>query len=80
MDQLHQLMSSTADPLPPPFDTYITSWKLVLTKNQKKKLKKQEKRAEENKFLQEAASLTFSTASPGSTLDGHKPILSQPRS
>ncbi|GES88362.1 P-loop containing nucleoside triphosphate hydrolase protein [Rhizophagus clarus] len=77
VDQSHQSMSLTADPLPPPSDTNTTSWKPVLTKNQKNELKKQEKRAEKNKFLQEAASLTSSTASPGSTLDGHKPILSQ---
>ncbi|GBB89561.1 hypothetical protein RclHR1_16290007 [Rhizophagus clarus] len=78
VDQSHQSMSSTADSFSPPPDTNTTSWKPVLTKNQKKKLKKQEKRAEKNKFLQEAALLTSSTASPGSTLDGHKPIFSQP--
>ncbi|GBB95598.1 hypothetical protein RclHR1_25720001 [Rhizophagus clarus] len=49
--------------------TNTNSWKPVLTKNQKKKLKKQEKRAKKAKFLQEAASLNSSTASPDSTLD-----------
>ncbi|GBB98302.1 hypothetical protein RclHR1_31960001 [Rhizophagus clarus] len=76
-DQMHQSTSSTADP--PPFSSEIStnSWKPVLTKNQKKKLKKQEKRAEKAKFLQEAALLNSSTASPDSTLDSQKPILSQ---
>ncbi|GBB86488.1 hypothetical protein RclHR1_12910008 [Rhizophagus clarus] len=78
MDRLHQSTSLTADPPPPFSETSNTSWKLVLTKNQKKKLKKQEKRAEKAKFLQEVTSLNSLTASPDSTLDSHKPILSQP--
>ncbi|GBB99374.1 hypothetical protein RclHR1_00350030 [Rhizophagus clarus] len=77
MDPSHQSTSSTADPPPSSSETSTNSWKLVLTKNQKKKLKKQEKRAEKAKFLQEAASLNSSTASPDSTLDSQKPILSQ---
>ncbi|GBB95439.1 hypothetical protein RclHR1_25350002 [Rhizophagus clarus] len=77
MDPSHQSMFSTADPPPTFSETSNTSWKLVLTKNQKKKLKKQEKRAEKAKFLQENTSLDSSTASPDSTLDGHEPTLSQ---
>ncbi|GBB98203.1 hypothetical protein RclHR1_31670001 [Rhizophagus clarus] len=78
MDQIHQLTFSTADPPPSSSETSTNSWKLILTKNQKKKLKKQEKHAEKAKFLQEAASLNSSTASPDSTLDSQQPILSQP--
>ncbi|GES99971.1 hypothetical protein RCL_jg2913.t1 [Rhizophagus clarus] len=78
MDHPHQSTSLTADPSPPFSETSNTSWKPVLTKNQKKKLKKQEKHAEKAKFLQEVTSLNFSTASPDSTLDSHKPTLSQP--
>ncbi|GBB91662.1 hypothetical protein RclHR1_01900027 [Rhizophagus clarus] len=78
MDRPHQSTSLTADPPPLSSETSNTSWKLVLTKNQKKKLKKQEKRAEKAKFLQEVISLNSSTASPDSTLDSHKPTLSQP--
>ncbi|GBB92875.1 hypothetical protein RclHR1_02070018 [Rhizophagus clarus] len=78
MDPSHQSTSLTADPPPTSSETSTNSWKLVLTKNQKKKLKKQEKRAKKAKFLQEAASLNSSTASPDSTLDSQKPILSQP--
>ncbi|GES77107.1 hypothetical protein RCL_jg25992.t1 [Rhizophagus clarus] len=40
MDRPHQSTSSTADPPPPSSETSNTSWKPVLTKNQKKKLKK----------------------------------------
>ncbi|GBB90969.1 hypothetical protein RclHR1_18030003 [Rhizophagus clarus] len=76
MDLAHQSTSSKADPPLTSSETSNTSWKPVLTKNQKKKLKKQEKRAEKTKFLQEAASLNSSTASPDSTLDSQKPTLS----
>ncbi|GBB93685.1 hypothetical protein RclHR1_22100001 [Rhizophagus clarus] len=76
MDRLHQSTFLIADPPPPSSETSNTSWKPVLTKNQKKKLKKQEKRAEKAKFLQEVTSLNSSTASPDSTLDSHKPTLS----
>ncbi|GES94335.1 hypothetical protein RCL_jg14139.t1 [Rhizophagus clarus] len=78
VDPSHQSTSSTTVPPPSSSDTNTNSWKPVLTKNQKKKLKKQEKRAEKAKFLQEAASLNSSSASPDSTLDSQKPILSQP--
>ncbi|GBB92024.1 hypothetical protein RclHR1_19520003 [Rhizophagus clarus] len=80
MNQMHQSMTSMTDPPPSSSDTKTNSWKPVLTKNQKKKLKKQEKRVEKAKFLQEAASLDSSTASPDSTLDGQKPILLPPPS
>ncbi|GBB92756.1 hypothetical protein RclHR1_02050029 [Rhizophagus clarus] len=40
VDQSHQSTSSTADSLLPLPNTNTTSWKSVLTKNQKKKLKK----------------------------------------
>ncbi|GBC02910.1 hypothetical protein RclHR1_04890025 [Rhizophagus clarus] len=77
MDRPHQSTSSTADPPPPSSETSNTSWKLVLTKNQKKKLKKQEKHVEKAKFLQEVTSLNSSTALPDSTLDSYKPTFSQ---
>ncbi|GET01675.1 hypothetical protein RCL_jg11215.t1 [Rhizophagus clarus] len=77
MDHSHQSTSSTADPPPSSSDINTNSWKPVLTKNQKKKLKKQEKRTEKAKFLQKATSLNSSTASPDSTLDSQQPILSQ---
>ncbi|GBB98976.1 hypothetical protein RclHR1_33810001 [Rhizophagus clarus] len=57
------------------FPTYD---KIALEVEEKKKLKKQEKRAEKDKFLQEVTSLNSLTASPDSTLDSHKPTLSQP--
>ncbi|GES89598.1 hypothetical protein GLOIN_2v1871772 [Rhizophagus clarus] len=78
LDRAHQSTSSKADPPPTSSETSNTSWKPVLTKNQKKKLKKQEKQAEKSKFLQETASLNSSTASPDSTLDSQKPTLSTP--
>ncbi|GBB83910.1 hypothetical protein RclHR1_10570008 [Rhizophagus clarus] len=77
LESSHQ-EESNVDPLPASPETSTNTWKLVLTKNQKKKLKKQEKRAEKAKLLQENATLNSSTASPDSTLDSHKPILSQP--
>ncbi|GBB84800.1 hypothetical protein RclHR1_11370005 [Rhizophagus clarus] len=77
VDLLHQSTSSKANPPHTSSETSNNSWKQVLTKNQKKKLKKQEKRVKKAKFLQEAASLNSSTASPDSTLDSQKLILSQ---